>query len=276
MKLKGVIKFTGRLGEIKVSKQTNRRGQAEYIGSTLGGVERERIQNDPNFQRTRENNAEFGRAATAGKLLREAAALSIREVRYRTLAGDLTKQFRSIISADDTNPRGERRLISNAIPNLKGYQVGVTPIDGIMTQNFTIDDSAADYAGAPGQGATITANVTPVFDFTPLQGATHVRLFAQAVVTATPWDLENETYPGMPRKITGTIAEQTFPITDNTATPVSLVPTIDASTLPGTYAAVGYTLFGVMYMQDVNGTMYELNDKSRNALIVADAQYFSA
>jgi len=37
-----------------------------------GGVSADRIQNDPAFQRTRENGEEFGRAGAADKLIRMA------------------------------------------------------------------------------------------------------------------------------------------------------------------------------------------------------------
>ena len=39
-----------------------------------GGVEADRIKNDPAFVRTRENGAEFGSSAQSGKLLRDSSA----------------------------------------------------------------------------------------------------------------------------------------------------------------------------------------------------------
>ena len=46
--------------------------QDGYLAREKGGVDAERIKNDPAFERTRENGAEFGRAGAAGKLLRNA------------------------------------------------------------------------------------------------------------------------------------------------------------------------------------------------------------
>ena len=62
---KGIIKLDGIIGGITFYKS-----QDGYLAREKGGVSADRIANDPNFQRTRENGEEFGRAGKAGKLLR--------------------------------------------------------------------------------------------------------------------------------------------------------------------------------------------------------------
>jgi hypothetical protein len=61
----GLIKLNGTLGGITFYKS-----QDGYLAREKGGIEADRIANDPNFQRTRENGAEFGAAGKAGRLLR--------------------------------------------------------------------------------------------------------------------------------------------------------------------------------------------------------------
>jgi len=66
-KQKGIIKLEGTIGEITFYKS-----QDGFLAKGKGGIPADRIANDPNFQRTRENGAEFGNAGRAGKVLRNA------------------------------------------------------------------------------------------------------------------------------------------------------------------------------------------------------------
>ena len=59
---KGLIKLKGTMGDI-----TFYRTKDGYIAREKGGITAERLRNDPAFQRTRENMAEFCRAGNAGK-----------------------------------------------------------------------------------------------------------------------------------------------------------------------------------------------------------------
>lgn len=64
-KLKGIIKIEGTLQDMTFYKT-----QDGHLVKTKSGVSGSRIATDPAFARTRENGAEFGSAAKAGKLLR--------------------------------------------------------------------------------------------------------------------------------------------------------------------------------------------------------------
>jgi len=63
---KGIIKLKGTVGDLTFYKSID-----GYLVREKGGVEASRIASDPAFVRTRENNAEFGNATQAGKLLRD-------------------------------------------------------------------------------------------------------------------------------------------------------------------------------------------------------------
>jgi len=54
---KGIIKLEGTIGDISFYKSKD-----GHLARTKGGMEADRIKNDPTFQRTRENGNEFGRA----------------------------------------------------------------------------------------------------------------------------------------------------------------------------------------------------------------------
>ena len=63
----GIIKLKGTIGDISFYKTTD-----GHLARGKGGIDPERIKNDPAFQRTRENGSEFGTAGKGGKLLRNA------------------------------------------------------------------------------------------------------------------------------------------------------------------------------------------------------------
>ena len=63
----GIIKLKGKIGDLSFYKT-----QDGHLAREKGGVDAERIAKDPAFIRTRENGAEFGSAASAGKLMRDA------------------------------------------------------------------------------------------------------------------------------------------------------------------------------------------------------------
>lgn len=61
------LKLKGRVGDLTFYKSGGK-----YLARTKGGIDGDRIKNDPRFARTRENGQEFLRAVKAGKLLRDA------------------------------------------------------------------------------------------------------------------------------------------------------------------------------------------------------------
>ena len=62
---KGIIKLQGTIGGVSFY-----RTQDGYLAREKGGVDGQRIANDPAFQRTRENGNEFGRAGKGGRPVR--------------------------------------------------------------------------------------------------------------------------------------------------------------------------------------------------------------
>ncbi|WP_288096469.1 hypothetical protein, partial [Hydrotalea sp.] len=103
---KGIIKLDGTIGGITFYKS-----QDGYLAREKGGVSADRIANDPNFQRTRENGAEFGRAGKAGKILRTSLRALLQNASDSRMVSRLTKQMVKVIQMDAVNPRGERNVI---------------------------------------------------------------------------------------------------------------------------------------------------------------------
>src|SRR5690554_3843282 len=85
---KGIIKLKGTIGDISFYKTTD-----GHLAREKGGVEKERIMNDPAFQRTRENGSEFGRAGKGGKLIRNAIRLLLQNAKDKRVTSRLTKDL---------------------------------------------------------------------------------------------------------------------------------------------------------------------------------------
>jgi hypothetical protein len=67
---KSILKLKGMLDGMSFYKN-----QEGYHVRAKGGIEKERIMNDANFERTRENMNEFANINTAGKLLRNSISV---------------------------------------------------------------------------------------------------------------------------------------------------------------------------------------------------------
>ena len=104
---KGIIKLDGTIGGITFYKTT----EDGYLAREKGGVSADKIANDPNFQRTRENGEEFGRAGKAGKLLRNAIRAMLQNASDTRMVSRLTAEMVKVIQEDITNPRGQRNVI---------------------------------------------------------------------------------------------------------------------------------------------------------------------
>src|ERR1044071_8134387 len=103
---KGIIPLQGTLGNITFYKSKD-----GFMAREKGGLDANRIANDPAFQRTRENGAEFGRAGRAGKLLRAALPALIQNISDGRMIARMVKEMMKVIKADTTNPRGYRNVI---------------------------------------------------------------------------------------------------------------------------------------------------------------------
>lgn len=85
------------------------------------GINPDRIKNDPVFERTRENNAEFGRAGKAAKFMRVVFRELTIIAKDRETQSRLVKVLSRVISTDPTSVRGERTVNKGEISQLLGF-----------------------------------------------------------------------------------------------------------------------------------------------------------
>lgn len=242
---KGIIKLDGTIGGITFYKS-----QDGYLAREKGGVSGERIANDPNFQRTRENGAEFGRAGKAGKLLRTSLRALLQNAADSRVVSRLTTEFVKVIQADATNPRGERNVIDGEAEMLQGFE-------------FNINGKLGATLYAP-YTATIDrptgALTVAVPSFVPLNmiaapgGTTHYKIISAGVEV----DFENETY---------VVDENSSAILPWDATASAALNLANSVTAASTHPL--FLVLGVEFYQEVNGQMYPLKNGSYNALAIA-------
>ncbi len=241
-KQKGIIKLDGTIGGITFYKS-----QDGYLAREKGGVSAEKIANDPNFQRTRENGEEFGRAGKAGKLLRNSIRSMLQNASDSRMVSRLTAEMVKVIQEDITNNRGLRNVIDGEAELLEGFEfnrngkLGTTlyaPFTG------TIDRVAG----------TLTATIpsfVPINMIAAPGGTTHFKV----VSAGTEIDFENETF---------VMASQASAILPWDATATAALSLANAVTANSTHPL--FLALGVEFYQEVNGQMYSLKNGSYNPL----------
>ncbi|HMK06599.1 MAG TPA: hypothetical protein VK476_03655 [Flavobacterium sp.] len=239
---KGIIKLKGTIGDITFYKT-----QDGYVAKEKSGIEKNRILNDPAFQRTRENNAEFGRAGKAGKMLRTAFKGMSINASDRRMVGRLTQQMVKVIQADAVNERGLRNVIDGEAELLQGFE-------------FNINSKFANTLYAPIVGAIdralgkITVDIAPFIPINMLSapsGATHYKIIsggAEIDFEAETYVMESSETAILPWDATATVA-------------VSHVNNVTVATTKPLFLAVG-----IEFYQNVNAQMYPLKNGSFNPL----------
>lgn len=241
-KQKGIVKLEGTIGDITFYKTED-----GYLAKENSPVTAERIATDPAFQRTRENNAEFGRAGKAGKLLRNAIRTLLQHAKDSRVTSRLTKEMMRVVKADATSIRGMRNVIDGEAELLEGFDFNINAKLGTMLYapyTTTIDRVAGTLTVAipsfiPGERIVAPA------------GTTHFNIVSMGAEV----DFENETF------ITDTKQSGILPW-DNTATAVlNLANAVTANSVHPLFL-----LLSIQFCQLVNGVQYPLKDGGFNAL----------
>ncbi|MGG7035690.1 MAG: hypothetical protein ACI7YS_10945 [Flavobacterium sp.] len=241
---KGIIKLKGTIGDITFYKT-----QDGHLAREKGGIDADRIKNDPAFQRTRENGSEFGRAGKAGKVLRTALRTMLMNASDNRMVSRLTTQMIKVIQADTTSERGQRNVIDGEAALLNGFEFNISgKLGGSLFTPFT---SAIDRV--TGEISVDLAPFVPVNVVAAPGGTTHFKIISAGAEI----DFENESFNVansetaiMPWSAVETAAiSQTNAVTANSTKPLFLV-------------------LGIEFYQEVNGQMYSLKNGAYNPLAI--------
>lgn len=239
----GIIKLKGTIGDITFYKS-----QDGYLARQKGGVDRNRIMTDPKFQRTRENASEFGRAGKASKALCTAIRPVLNKTQDSRMISRLVKAMMAVIKADAVSTRGERNVLDGELSLLQGFD-----FNGNAKLSATI---YAPYATSidreSGEFTVDLASFNPEAQIVAPQGTTHFRLVSAGVEV----DFENETFV-MAQSSSSEVGY------DNTASN-AIALSNDIGVLDSTKPL--FLVFGIEFLQEVNGAFYSLNNGAFNAL----------
>ncbi|MFT3903912.1 MAG: hypothetical protein QM727_12115 [Niabella sp.] len=239
---KGIIKLDGTIGGITFYKSKD-----GYLAREKGGVSGERIANDPNFQRTRENGAEFGRAGKAGKVLRTSLRALLQNASDSRVVSRLTTEMVKVIQADATNPRGQRNVIDGEAELLQGFEFNINgKLGNTLYAPFTSN------IDRPSGALTVDIPAyVPINMIAAPGGTTHYKIISAGVEI----DFENETY---------TVADDSSAILPWDATATAALNLSNAVTAASTKPL--FLVLGVEFYQEVNAQMYPLKNGAFNAL----------
>jgi hypothetical protein len=220
-------------------------------------VDKQRIENSPEFRRTRENMQEFGGSAMAGKALRLSLAALMNSFRSKNLSARVTAIMRGIVSLG-AGLRGKRDIaLSISGGRLIGFNfVPATPFDSTLNAPYThsVDPSritafwdipdfnTTDYLRVPG-------------------GATHFRLIHAIAAISDYWynDTDNKYAPAVAAEnsISDIAYSPIIPIGGMVGSITSLAPALPGLSALSPDAAL-VSLIGVEFFQEVNGNHFLL------------------
>ncbi|MBJ7429480.1 MAG: hypothetical protein JHD28_11075 [Bacteroidia bacterium] len=240
----GLIKLNGTMGGITFYKT-----QDGHLAREKGGVDASRIANDPNFQRTRENGAEFGAAGKAGKLLRTAFRNILQNSADNRMVGRLTSEMVKVIQADITSVRGLRNVLDGETELLTGFEFNIKgKLGNTLYAPFTSTINRVS--------GTLEVSLTPFIPANMIaapNGTTHFKIETAGAEV----DFENETFV-----IDGNDST-IIPWNNTRTTAITLTNTVTANSLSPLFLVLG-----IEFYQEVNGTMYPLKNGVYNPLAI--------
>ena len=246
MKQHGIIKLKGTYDDVTFFESKD-----GFLARKKGGVSKERIKSDPQFARVRENDQEFGSAASAGKLLRDTLNALMRNAKDFRVVSRMTQVMSKIQKLDAISARGGRNVGAGiADPTaqalLKGFEFNNrSQMSTVLQKPFSTD--------------VFTGNITitglePINDIRIPDGATHVTLRGAYANVNFGSRVSNIEYSN----------EVNLPL-DTARTNVVLAPvSVPAGTGTKLY------LLQIEFFQLVNAVQYELNNGGFNALVITE------
>ena len=240
--LTGIFQFQGTVGQVTVDRN--------------GRVRQKAAPRPVTSPRVLENGAEFGAAATAGKLLRDAFRSATNAVKS-TLTGEVTAKMRQIIGLDAVNDRGIRQVLKANIGQLLGFNFTASS----LASSFYAAYTASFGVGANANKMTVDIpSITPTQDLAVPQGATHFQIVAASAAFDFAGNISTVAVPTV-----------TAPVAISAAALVNQDQVLTYAVAPAVGDTV-ITVLGVNYFQEVNGDLYPLNNGAYNALTIVAAE----
>ncbi len=238
---KGIFPIEGTIGNVTFFKS-----QDGYMVKQKSEVSADKINNDPAFDRTRENMSEFAKAAKGGKLLREALRSAQKDASDARMVSRLTGVMTSVIYLDKINPRGQRNVIDGEAILLEGFDFNASgKLSANLFAPFTLTLDRASGNAVVDIPSFIPANMVAA-----PTGTTHLQL----LIAAAAVDFSNQAFANA-SAAGGYITWNRLP-----ADPLKL-----SAALPPASPLPLFLALSVQYFQEINGTKYPLKNGIYNA-----------
>jgi hypothetical protein len=246
-KQKGIVKLEGTIGDITFLKTRD-----GYLAKEKSSIPAERIANDPAFQRTRENGAEFGRAGKSGKFFRNAFRTVLQTSKDRRMTSRLTREMMRVLQADTVNARGMRNVIEGDLLLLTGFDFNInSKLSTTIYAPYTTSINRVN-----GELSVQIPSFTPAHSIAAPAGTTHFKIRTAAAAI----DFESGLYNADMKETTE------LPWDQNATALINLVNNVGAnSTHPL------FLLLGIEFSQEVNGVQYPLKNGAFNAMAIVEA-----
>lgn len=244
-KLNGILAIEGSVGRITFAKGED----GVIVVREKTGVSAERIATEKNFERTRQNNAEFGNAGKAAKLIYTAFRSGIRASADSKAVSRLMRRLMEVVHADSINPKGLRTVATGDLMLLEGFQFNR---HGDLNASF----SAPYTVTVTRSSGTLAVSIPP---FVPMDemdapaGATHFKI----KLSGAELNFADNVY------VSKTASSTTQTLGSAATSTISLSTTVTtASTEPLVMA------LSVSYYIDTNGTLELVNNSTCNAMAI--------
>ncbi len=245
-KQNGIIRLKGTLDNVTFYKTKD-----GDLAKMKTSVDKDRIANDPAYQRTRENGQEFGSSATSGKLTRDSLRPIALNATDSRVVARMTQLMTKIKNLDATSIRGARNVgvsmvLATAKALLKGFDFNKEALLGSILFK--------PYSVVTATGVITITGVVPINDVVFPEGATHVSFtgaygninYATGIADVKLTNVQNVLING-------------------TASTITLTPTA----VPAGTGAKVY-LLKIEFFQLVNGVQYSLKNGAHNALKIIE------
>jgi len=240
----GILPLKGTIDKISFLK-----GKGAYLAKKKSEIDKSKIASDPAFERTRENNSEFGQACKAGQLLRGSLRALTINASDRYMTGRLVQQLVKAIKADPVNQRGKRNMVDGKPEMLQGFEFnGEGKLASVLKAPFTTQIDRATGALEVHIPAFIPMNMLPA-----PSGTTHFRINSAGIAI----DFAGSSY------VVDTVASAILPWNRQNTAAINLSSSVGAaSTMPL------ILVLGVEFFQEVNGNPSPLKNGVFNALAI--------
>jgi hypothetical protein len=240
----GLIQLTGTMGNINFY-------QSPYgnLARTKPGVDRKRYFKDKAFERSWENNAEFGRASNGGKLLRRAFYPYVKTVTNAFLNNRLTSSMYKMIRKDPVNVRGKRMILNATSDLLTGFEFN--PKSSFRDCCNALYTIKADRD--KGEIKVEIPSFNPMLCIAAPEKATHFKIISgAATIDFEKDDCRSQLNESVIISLASTITNE-----------IRLTHLV----LPQTQLPL-FMVMGIVFYQDDDGDMYEMRNRAFNALKV--------